>query len=266
LGFVRSLNGPYPGLALAGFRRYSTYRQAMISSAATNVVFGVLRVAVLTSAIGSAGRIGGYDVEATTTYVWLGQGLIGFVHLWGDSTLSDRVRSGDVVVDLHRPWNLQAALLAEDLGRCGYAVLTRLLPPIAVGSLFFPFRWPPPQVVPLLLVSLLLAVVISFGVRFLVGLSAFWLLDNRGVTSVYVIVSGVLCGLSVPLDFFPGWARFALWFTPFPGLLQSPIDVHLGLGPAWVPVLHQAVWAALLCWAGHVVLRRAVRKVVVQGG
>ncbi|WP_228122422.1 hypothetical protein [Saccharothrix syringae] len=108
---------------------------------ATNVVFGVLRLAVLTAAV-SQGPIAGYDVAATSTYTWLGQGLVAFVVLWGDRQLSDRVRTGDVVVDLYRPWHLQPALYAEDVGRAGYALLVRFGPPVAVGALLFPSGGP----------------------------------------------------------------------------------------------------------------------------
>ena len=52
------------------------------------------------------------------------------------------MRTGDIVIDLGRPWDLQTALLATDFGRAGYAVLMRLVPPVAFGALFFPLRWP----------------------------------------------------------------------------------------------------------------------------
>ncbi len=45
---------PYPQLVRAGFRRYATYRQASVAGLATNVVFGLLRAAVLTAVL--AGR------------------------------------------------------------------------------------------------------------------------------------------------------------------------------------------------------------------
>jgi ABC-2 type transport system permease protein len=263
-------SGGYPRLVVAGFRRYATYRQAMFAGLATNVVFGLIRVAVLTAAFRAAGDatgIGGYDIAATTTYVWLGQGLLSFVLLWGDTRLAERIRSGDVVVDLHRPWNLQVALLADDLGRAGYAALTRLLPPVVFGAAFFPFRWPTsPAIWPLFLGSAVLAVVVSFGLRFLLNVSTFWLLDNRGAISVYGVISGVLCGLSVPLAFFPDWARATLWCTPFPAMLQTPIDVFLQHGPLWMVLGHQISWVVLLFVLGRATLRRAVRKVVIQGG
>jgi ABC-2 type transport system permease protein len=56
----------YVFLALAGFRRYSTYRQAMVAGMATNVAFGLLRMAVLVATV-AQGSISGYDIAATTT-------------------------------------------------------------------------------------------------------------------------------------------------------------------------------------------------------
>lgn len=255
----------YAHLALAGFRRYSTYRQAMFGGLAANVVFGLLRTAVLVATVAAA-PVAGYDVAAAVTYVWLGQGLLSFVVLWGETQLSERIRTGDVVVDLSRPWHLLAALLAEDVGRAAYSVVIRLVPPVAIGALLFPFRWPEPATWPVFAVSAVLALVVSFGLRFMLNCTTFWLLDSRGVVNMYAVVSGLLCGLIVPLAFMPEWARDVLWATPFPYLLQAPIDVFLERGPLWTVVAWQGFWAVVVLAAGNLVLSRAVRKVVVQGG
>ncbi|SDN82209.1 ABC-2 type transport system permease protein [Lentzea jiangxiensis] len=240
----------------------------MLAGMTANVVFGMLRVAILAAALEAAdGEIADYDIAATNTYVWIGQGLLGFVLLWGTNELAERVRSGDVVVDLYRPWHLQSAMLAQDLGRGGFAFLTRLAPPMVFGVLLFPFQFPASSAQwPLFLVSAVLALVVSFACRFLVDASAFWLLDNRGLYGFWNVTSGLLCGLTVPVSFFPGWARDVLWLTPFPALMQAPIDVFLGHGDVTGVLLHQLFWAVALLGAGHLVLQRAVRKVVVQGG
>lgn len=240
----------------------------MLAGMTANVVFGLLRVAVLVAALKAAnGEIANYDIAAANTYVWIGQGLLGFILLWGTNELAERVRSGDVVVDLYRPWHLQGALLAGDIGRGGYAFLTRLVPPIALGMLLFPFQFPKNLVQwPLFLLSAVIALVISFGFRFLIDLSAFWLLDNRGLYGFWNISSGLLCGLTVPIAFFPDWAREVLWMTPFPALLQAPIDVFLGHGNPVKILLYQAFWAAVILALGHLALQRATRRVVIQGG
>ncbi|MGI5127540.1 ABC transporter permease [Pseudonocardia sp. CA-107938] len=258
---------PYARLVRAGFLRHSTYRTATLAGLATNTVFGLLRVSVLLAVVAASGSAAGYDAAGVGTFVWLGQGLLAVVVLWGDPELSQRVRSGDVAVDLARPVNLQFTLLATDLGRAGHALLWRFVPPVVFGALVLPLRWPTsPGTLVLFAVTVVLAVALSSTVRFLVELTSFWLLDGRGVRSLYAAVSGVLAGLTVPLAFFPDGVRAAVYATPFPGLLQTPIDVFSERGPTWALVGHQVLWLAGATVMAQVALARATRKLVVQGG
>jgi ABC-2 type transport system permease protein len=254
-------------LVRAGFDRYATYRTASLAGMTTNSVFGLLRAAVLLAVVGAAGPVAGYDAATVVTYVWLGQGLLGVVDLWGVGELAERIRTGAFAVDLSRPWDLQAALLATDLGRAGFAVLVRFVPPVVLGAAFFPFRAPAAALTwPAFAASVLLAVVVCQQFRFLLDLSAFWLLDARGVRAVWAVASGVLCGLVAPLAFLPAGARAALAASPFPAMMQTPIDVFTERGAAGPLLAGQLLWAVLLVAAGRLVLHRATRRLVVQGG
>jgi ABC-2 type transport system permease protein len=261
--------GCYLRITLAGFHRFSAYRQAVLAGTATNIVFGLIKVGILTGVYLARGgaSIGGYDLTTTITYVWLGQGLLGVVDFWSQDDLSERIRTGDVVVDLSRPWDLQAALMCADLGRAGFNAAARFVPQVLLGALFFPFRWPDdPLAGPAFVLSTGLAVLVSFHIRFLLGMSTFWLLDSRGVRSFYAVLSGTMAGLEVPLSYFPDWAQTALSFTPFPSLLQIPINVFVQVGNPAELLAQQLLWVALLALAGRLVLARAMHKVVVQGG
>jgi ABC-2 type transport system permease protein len=260
-------------LSWSGFRRYSTYRQATVAGAFTNIVFGFLRcyvlLAVARGAIG--GRPGGYDTRQLATFVWVGQGLLTVVGLWGWTELADRIRSGDVVADLLRPVSPVINYLAQSLGRAGHAVLTRFLPPLAVGAIFFPLyapaRW---GTVPLFALSVLLAIVGSFACGYLVNATAYWLHDARGPMILWTLSGGVLAGLYFPLRLLPDWLAVILWVaTPMPGLLQTPLDVLVERDPPALQaglVAVQAVWAVVLLALCGRVQRRAERKMVVQGG
>jgi ABC-2 type transport system permease protein len=198
--------------------------------------------------------------------VWLGQGLLTVVSLWGTSGLADRIRTGDVVIDLYRPWDLQAALFADDVGRAGYIALIRSLPPVLLCMAFFPFQWPTPYAAVLFVISVALALIISFALRFLIDSTAFWLLDGRGVHIIYATVTPLLSGLAVPLSLMPEWAQIAIWSMPFAAMLQAPINIFLGHGSIWLLIAYQILWAAVLLAAGRLVLTRIVRRVVIQGG
>ncbi|WP_126641785.1 ABC transporter permease [Embleya hyalina] len=255
----------------AGFRRWSTYRQAALAGLFTNVVFGVMIYSLLRALADDGRRPGGYDTTQLATYVWVGQGILSVVHVWSWNELADRVRSGDVTADLLRPIDPFEAFLAADLGRAAYAVLARMVVPILAGGLMFTLYIPHRlHTVPLFVLSLTLGTVLSFALRYLVNLGAFWLLDARGLSAVWLLASGVFAGTFFPLRFLPEWAQAVLWFgTPFPGLFQIPLDVLVERpGPAQQigSVVLQLVWVAILIPLVSRVQRAATDRLVIQGG
>lgn len=257
--------------AVTGFRRHSAYRAATLAGATTNTVFGVVKASITVAAIGSAGGVlAGYDVRQGVTYAFLCQALIGPVLLFGSSELGERVRTGDIAVDLSRPVDLQLSMLGTDLGRAAFQVLPRGVPPLAVGALFFGLTLPT-SALPYLLgaLSVPLAVALSFACRFLLNLAAFWLLDLRGLLTLYLVSSNVFSGLIIPVPWFPDWLDLAARLTPFPSMLQTPVDVLSGRVSGWSAaglVLVQGAWLVGVLVIGRVVLARATRRLVVQGG
>src|SRR5205085_11494066 len=116
-------------------------------------------------------------------YVWITQGMLMTVYLGGVwSDIAQRVRTGDVATDFHRPVDFQLYWLAQDLGRAAYHALFRGVPPVLVAAMVFRLRFPASPMTWLwFALSLALAVCVSFALRFLVNLVAFWILDHRGV-------------------------------------------------------------------------------------
>ena len=157
----------YLELGLAGFRRYSTYRLAIFAGVFTQSVFGFIRVSVLFAAIAAAGgTLAGYDVQEVSTYVWLGQALLAPVALFPWSEVADRIKSGEIAVDLARPVDPLLGWWAVDLGRASFQLLTRGPPPLIIGALTvglaLPESW---TAYPLGSVSLVLGISISFFAR-----------------------------------------------------------------------------------------------------
>ncbi|MDQ3822096.1 MAG: ABC-2 family transporter protein [Actinomycetota bacterium] len=259
-------------LARRGYGRYAAYPGATWAGVFTNSFFGLLIAYVMLAVYERRDDVGGYDVVETLTYVWLAQGLLSVVASFGPSwyELALRVRSGDIAVDLHRPLDLQAAGLAQDFGRAAYQLLFRAVPPFVLGALVFDVTAPTDLLRWLAFaISVALAVVVSFAIRFIFNLLAFWLLDYRGPYVIALSVSHVLSGLAIPLVFFPGELGDVLRTLPFAAMLQSPVDVYLGteVGGSTVATLAlQAFWALVLLAGGRAVLAAGTRKLVVQGG
>ena len=122
---------------------------------------------------------------------------------------------------------------------------------------------------PLGVISILLGVSLSFLLRFGMNLIAFWTIDIRGFIGLYFVVVAPFSGLYVPVHLFPDWLKTIAYATPFPSLLQFPIDVLSGrvLGSdALLVVAMQAGWLVLLVVLTRWLMARAARKLVVQGG
>ncbi|MFQ6396862.1 ABC transporter permease [Nocardia sp. KC 131] len=258
-------------LAGAGFRRQSQYRLAMFAGLFTNCVFGFVRAAVMMAAVRASDGFGGYDEGSIGAYVWLSQGMLGATQFMGPPLeLVERVKNGDIAIDFLRPVDVQFGYLAADLGRAAATILPRGIPSVLVGVLTFGLTMPnTPGPYLLGFFSVLLAVTLSFLCLFAVGLIGFWVVETRGLRVLYQISGTFLAGLFVPVHMFPDWLRTIADVTPFPSILQSPIDILSGriTGTESVTVIAaQMFWVLFIGAVGRVLLAAGRRRLEVQGG
>ncbi|MEU1183095.1 ABC-2 family transporter protein [Streptomyces sp. NPDC005820] len=260
----------YAAVAAGGFRRYATYRAATAAGVFTNTVFGLILVYTYLALWDERPHLGGYDQAQAVTFVWLGQALYATLAIQGggfEIDLMERIRTGDIAIDLYRPADLQAWSLANDLGRAVFQLLGRGVIPFMFGVLCFPTALPgDPGTWLAFLVTLVLAMIVSFGIRFLVALSGFWLMDGTGALQV-LMVTGIFCsGMTLPLNAFPGALGEAVRVLPWAAQLQMPADVLMGEADPLPVFAFQAAWAVALLAAGRLMQSAATRRVVVQGG
>lgn len=260
----------YVEVAKRAFARQTTYRAATLAGLTTNSFFGVLLTYLYIGLYAGHDVAGGWTLANALTFVWLGQAMLTPIHMWVDSEIAETIRSGDAVSDLSKPFDYYGFWLAREAGRAVAAILFRFVPTLLVGVVLFridlpldPLRWLAFGL------SLLLAIWISFGLRFLVNVSSFWLLDFRGMAALLMFSTSFFSGFLVPLNFWPEAARAVVVWLPFAGIIQAPVDTMLGTSTGLDfagLLLFQAGWAVLLMLAGRTLLNQAVRRIVTQGG
>ncbi|MFK0155320.1 ABC transporter permease [Streptomyces sp. NPDC090493] len=260
----------YTAVAAGGFRRYATYRAATAAGVFTNTAFGIILVYTYLALWDEKPHLGGYDQAQAVTYVWLGQCLYATLAIQGggvEKDLMERIRTGAIAIDLYRPADLQMWWLATDLGRSLFQMLGRGVVPFLVGAVFFPMALPTDAGTwAAFLAALLLAMLVSFGIRYLVALSAFWLMDGMGVNQVLMITGIFFSGMTLPLNVFPGAFGEVARVLPWAAQIQMPADVLLGETGVAGALAFQAGWAVVLLAAGRLLQSAATRRVVVQGG
>jgi ABC-2 type transport system permease protein len=256
-------------VARRGWRQRSTYRAAVFAGLFTNATFGALRAYVLLAVLTQRDTVGGFDQAAVLGFVFFTQALLAPVMLFGWTDVADRVRSGDIATDLYRPVDLQLYSLATFAGRSAFELVFRSLPIVAVGVVAFGIPLPPVELLPVVVLTITLAVLVGFALSFVLNLLAFWLLDSDGVATIATSVGFVLAGLAVPLPFLPSPFAGIAQALPWASMLQRPVEVilgrHGGLELAGVLAV-QALWAVILLAVGQWLLTRATARVVVHGG
>lgn len=261
----------YYELARSEFRRFSAYPLAIVAGIFTNAVFGLIRGSVLVGAlVGAGGPIGGYDQKLALSYVWIGQAVIAPIGLFVRRDIAERVRTGEIAVDLARPVDFQLSWWARDMGRFLFNIPTRSVAVLLIGILLVGIATPTDWTAyPLGLVSLLIGTSLNFLCMYVINLVAFWVLDAAGYLGLYGLALNLLSGFLLPVHIFPAWLLGIAQHTPFPSIFQTPVDILSGRTAGWeaVPLIGvQAGWLIAVIVLGRVVLAVGSRRLVVQGG
>ncbi|WP_232676961.1 ABC-2 family transporter protein [Nocardioides sp. R-C-SC26] len=262
---------PYWRIAVAGFRRQATYRLAALGGLTANATFGFLKVAVLFAAVDAAGgELRGYDTALISAYIWVSQGLLGSVNLMGRSDAADRIKDGSIAVEFLRPVDVHLSAVCAEIGQAVFTLLPRGVPSVLIG-VFVVGMAVPDSPWPYLLgsISVLLGIAVSAATAYLVAVVGFWLVDTRGVQVLYMVVSGFLAGLYVPIVLFPPWLLAVAEATPFPSMLMYPTDVLTGRVDGVDALVHvgaQMWWLAVVLTLGQILTRAGRRTLEVQGG
>ena len=257
-------------LSKLSFQRHLAYRAAILAGLLTNFFFGLLRAAVLLALYQAQPEVAGISVQAALTYTGLTQAIIAYVSIFGWYDLMRSVYSGEIASDLLKPMDYFTFWLAQDVGRALTHLLLRGVTIMLIYASIFeitlpasPGRWAA------LGLALILGLLVSFAWRFLVNLAAFWTPNAVGVGRFAFGITWVMSGFFMPLRFFPDWFVTGCHLTPFPAMVNTIVEIYLGLLSGSMIIralLEQTLWLIILILAGQLVLRAGVRRLVIQGG
>ena len=252
-------------------RRMSTYRGATFAGVFTNTVFGFLIASILRAVFEQTGTIGAFDTTDAVTFTFLAQGLAMPVGMFGYTEMAERIHTGEVAMDLCRPYDYQGWWAAAAVGRASFYSWARGIPPFLAGALVFDLRLPDARVD---LAGVRAGVGAGRRARLRLGLPgpADRVLDHRRArarTSSGGSRPGSSRGCSSTIVLFPAGLEAVAralpvrrrWCSCRPRCSSASTRAR---PPAGVRL--PGAWLAALLAVGRAVLARAVRKLVVLGG
>lgn len=253
------------------FRRRLTYRAATAAGLATNMFFGFVRAYILAAVVAAKGEtIGGYTEIDMYTYTCLTQALLSYLNVFGWSEIGTAIKTGEIVTDYTKPVSIFALYQARDIGKSLHELILRGTPLYIGYAFIMPIQFPKSVTATIFFfLSLTLAWSICFSWRFAVSCTVFWTLDIRGTGTILFSIAMLLMGFIVPVELFPPWLKTIAMSTPFPSIVQTPVNIYLGHTEG-AGALHaigiQVLWTAAAACLAFITLKLGAKRLVVQGG
>lgn len=183
--------------------------------------------------------------------------------------ISQRVQTGDIMLDLQKPWNFQAMYFSRSLADLLFGLIYVLIPIAVASLLLFPIRVPTGAQAVWFTVSFLFGYCIAFSLTFFIGLLAFLFTEVGGFSMIKHTILDICSGAFVPLWLFPSGVIRVLELLPFQGVFSIPISIYIGKlqGVAlWHSLELQLFWVVALLGLTQLSLSMFNRLLVTTGG
>ena len=264
---------PYKALFRIRFTNSLQYRSAAIAGLVTQFGWGLMYVLGFSALYSSNPDAFPMTFQQTVSYIWMQQAFIALFFIWFyDNSIFEAIESGHIAYEMVRPMDLYSRWFTQTTAnRLSRAVL-RCFPILFVGFMLpEPFRlmFPDPVRLGLFLISVLLSMGVVVCFSMLIYISAFSTINSLGTRIIVGVAGDFLAGGYIPIPFFPDTLRRLVELSPFGAMQNMPLLIYSGhlTGDGLVRgMLLQVFWLVTLLVIGRVWMKRALGKVIVQGG
>lgn len=269
---------PYLSTFAARFRTLLQYRAAAWAGFGTQTFFGFVRVMIFSAFYASTTTQPPLSFAQMMSYIWLGQALFALIPLREDPEIAAMIRSGDVAYELVRPVHLYAYWFARAVAQRTAPVLLRAAPMVVVAAGILPIagggRWglgapASASAGALFGLSIVAALLLACTFSLLISTSMLWTVSGEGVSTLFPVIVWSLSGMVLPMPFFPPALQRVFVLLPFRGLMDVPFRIYTGSivgSRALGEIAVQLAWVVALAWTGNALVKRGLRRAVLQGG
>jgi ABC-2 type transport system permease protein len=256
-------------IARMAFFQQAFYRFELLFNALRAVVFVVVIAAVWRAVYAARPSLAGLTFEQVVFYTCTAAMLTLLYEVNVEREIGDRLRSGNLAMQLLKPVNYFLYGFAEGCGTLAYTALFSVLPTFLVLALILDLPGLTPGSLALAILMVAQGFVLFFAFCHITALTTFFTVEVWGVEYMRIVLVRFLAGGLVPLTLFPeALHRIALWL-PFPYMVYYPTLAITGqLAPELVPraLLIQVAWGGALLALNSVYWKLIVRRVTIHGG
>jgi len=250
------------------------YRAAAYGGIITQLAWGFMRILMFRAFYNANEAEFPMEFSQLSSYIWLQQAFLALFATWYmDNEIFLSISSGNVAYELARPADLYYMWFIKNLAdRLSRAVL-RCMPILLVAVLL-----PRPYGISLpinifsfimFFITMLLGLFVVVAFCMLIYITTFYTMSPLGIRIVTLSLMEFLTGGIIPLPFLPDGLQRFIELTPFASMQNLPFRIYSGniAGKEMLlNVLLQIFWLVVLLVIGKLWMKRALNKIVIQGG
>lgn len=181
--------------------------------------------------------------------------------------IATAVHEGRLTEFLIKPVSYLQFQSLRELGARTTTILAIL--PLLVGALIYFWHDIPHALTPWLSTALLLAIgfVLVMLLGFIVALGTVYFESPYHLPSLFFTISALLSGRTVPLELMPHWLQAIAYWSPFPLLGSSAVEIILGSrgGITLREIALSIVWLIILLFGARIAWKHAAIKYEAGG-
>jgi len=250
------------------------YRAAAFAGIATQFAWGGMEILMFWAFYQNGQNEFPMEFPDLSCYIWMQQAFLAIFMAWFfDNDIFDSITSGNIAYELCRPCDLYSMWFVKNMAiRISRAVLRCV--PILVFAVFLPkpFGITLPHSLTagiLFFLSMVLGLLVLVSFSMLIYISAFYTVSPIGIRILATSITEFFAGALIPIPFFPSALQSVMYLLPFASMQSTPFLIYSGHTSgkdAFYALALQIVWLAVLVTVGRLLMKRALKKVVVQGG
>jgi ABC-2 type transport system permease protein len=250
------------------------YRVAALAGISTQFFWGFIYVMIYEAFYSSTSTSQPISFRELIQVLWLQQGFLVFIMLWyRDTELINLITSGNIAYELVRPTDLYGFWYAKLIAQRLSGALLRCFPILIVAFLLpYPYTFSLPQslgIFLLFVISLALGLILIVAISMLIYISIFYTMSGVGSMLIFGVFGEFLSGLIIPVPLMPEALKKIVYILPFRYTSDLPFRIYAGNIPfkeALISIGVQLVWITVIILTGRLWMKKALKRIVVQGG
>lgn len=247
--------------------RFNYFMRVMGSVVAIIVQYYIWKALLGTTATQTS--YGAIGFEQMLTYIVISGIMRVFMRCNLINSIDDKVRTGNIALDLIKPVNLKTLFFFNLLGETLFQMIFLTVPTMLIAICFWGFSFPPPGQIAAFLFALADSFLLYFLLCYIIGILAFWFTQVWVLGRVLNDVVGFFSGALIPLWFFPDRLQKISEILPFQHIYFSPVSIFVGTANGHEIIrilLMQWMWIIVFYFVGKIIWNFAVKKITILGG